>query len=62
VEGQLRHTRTGQGTRTRCAKLPEIQGAIPRLWCVMFPVATCGEIKIIASLPPDFPPSLEATV
>ena len=62
MEGQLRHTRTGQGTRTGCAKLPKIQGAIARLRCVMYPVATCGETKIVASLPPDFPPSLEATV
>jgi hypothetical protein len=62
LESQLRHIRTGQGTRTGRAKLPKIQSAIAWLRRVIYPVARCGETKIVASSIPGFPPDLEATV
>ncbi|MDF2701398.1 MAG: hypothetical protein K0S10_342 [Rubrobacteraceae bacterium] len=51
----------GHMTRIHRAKLPKIQVAIAQMECVFtYPVASCGETKIVASSPPGFPAKWEA--
>jgi hypothetical protein len=57
---QVRRFRAKLGTGTGRDKLPEFRIAIARLWCVMYPVASCGETKIVASPPRAFPPRWQA--
>jgi hypothetical protein len=57
---QVKRIRAKLGAGTGRAKLPEFRFVIARLWCVMYPVASCGETKIVASPPRTFPPKWQA--